>query len=450
MKLIDYFDEFLKNEVNLDAARLERLNSSVSAITNFLRDSPMFAGNFIDVIAQGSYAHKTIIKPVQANDEFDADILLFVQEFPDWSASDYVNNLNACFKGSGVYTAKALRQTRCVTIDYSGDFHVDVVPFLERHGHKYITNRRDQDYELTNPEGYNSWLDEKNRTTGRRLVKVIRLVKYLRDYKNTFGVKSVLLNVLLGDRVNDAALLVDPGCYADVPTTLRTVMNRLSSYVGQNPLLPAIMDPSGTGEDFSNRWNQEGYASFRNAIMRYASWIDDAWSEPDRALSLKKWQRVFGDAFQAPQPASSTKALVKASESSLVSFTNTEQKLGDVGIAEKLVPQYSVRINGRVTRKLGFRDFVMGQSGNKVQSGRTLEFSVARCTVPEPYEVRWKVKNNGPEARRRNMVRGQIESRGGARTITEPASFAGPHYVECYIIKNGICVAKDRQEVTII
>ena len=67
------------------------------------------------------------------------------------------------------------RRTRCVTVDYANDFHVDVVPYLERHGEKFITNRADDGFELTNPEGFNAWLDEKNRTTGGRLVKVIRL-----------------------------------------------------------------------------------------------------------------------------------------------------------------------------------------------------------------------------------------------------------------------------------
>src|SRR5690606_1661643 len=102
---------------------------------------------------------------------------------------------------------------------------MDVVPYLERHGEKYVTNRHEDVFQRTDPEAYNSWLDEKNRISARNLVKVIRLVKYLRDYKRTFDVKSIILNVMLGEQVNSVALLSDPGCYADVPTTLRTVMN---------------------------------------------------------------------------------------------------------------------------------------------------------------------------------------------------------------------------------
>lgn len=162
MKLTEYFNNFLKSQVNLDDSRLNRLNGSVGAVTDFLRASPVFVDNFNDTIPQGSYAHKTIINPVHENDEFDADLLLCLEEIDGWEASDYVQELYVQFRASHIYRDKVSRRTRCVTLDYAGDFHMDVVPFLERHGQKYITNRSDNSFELTDPEAYNAWLDEKN------------------------------------------------------------------------------------------------------------------------------------------------------------------------------------------------------------------------------------------------------------------------------------------------
>src|SRR4051812_901760 len=133
MKLIDYFKSFLEEEVNLNATRLNRLNDSIESITTFLEGSTTFADNFIDTIPQGSLAHKTIIKPVRANDEFDADILLYLTEFAGWEAKDYVEILYSCFRGSTVYRDMVSRRTRCITINYAGDYHIDVVPYLERH-----------------------------------------------------------------------------------------------------------------------------------------------------------------------------------------------------------------------------------------------------------------------------------------------------------------------------
>lgn len=54
-------------------------------------------------------------------------------------------------------------------------------------------------------------------------------------------------------------------------------------------------------------------------------------------------------------------------------------------------------------------------------------------------------ENVGDEAKRRNCLRGLIEnpnlSNNGRK---ETSNFFGPHYVECYIIKNGVVVARDR------
>lgn len=46
------------------------------------------------------------------------------------------------------------------------------------------------------------------------------------------------------------------------------------------------------------------------------------------------------------------------------------------------------------------------------------------------------------------MIRGNI-MKSNSDHHYEHTDFAGPHYVECYLIKNGVCVAKDRIDVPI-
>ncbi|MEP4100831.1 hypothetical protein, partial [Paraglaciecola sp.] len=63
MKLVKHFNEFLKNEVNLNQHRIDTLESRVQVVTNFIKGSDSFKSAFIEAIPQGSYAHRTIIKP---------------------------------------------------------------------------------------------------------------------------------------------------------------------------------------------------------------------------------------------------------------------------------------------------------------------------------------------------------------------------------------------------
>ena len=104
------FDAFLKDEVNLNQSRIDRLNGHVKAVSEFLSQN---LDPYMKVERQGSYALRTMIKPVREHQEYDADILLFMQPQKGWQAQDYINAVYECFLGSGVYADKARRQTRC-------------------------------------------------------------------------------------------------------------------------------------------------------------------------------------------------------------------------------------------------------------------------------------------------------------------------------------------------
>ncbi len=447
MKLLAYFKAFLENEVNLNQSRLDLLDARVTAVTNFLStgdgDIP---DRYIQMIPQGSYAHGTIIKPVGATDEFDADLLLELEENDKWEAKDYVEELYRYFRTSPTYKGMVRRRTRCVVIDYANEFHIDVVPYVERHGDHYITNRHENKFELTNPEAYNQWLEEKNRSAGRNLIKVIRLLKYLRDYKTRFWAPSVILNTLIGERVNDAHLLGDSKYYCDVPTTLKNVLSDLDRYLQANSVMPLISDPGCPTETFNHRWDQAQYANFRKWIHYYSEKIEEAFAETDKAESLAIWQSVFGTGFKAPSSTDS-----KSVEASLSKARDTEEFLDQTyGIPIQIDPRYKLRITSRVLPQQGFRHYSLRTQGNKVRAGRNLRFEVERITVPAPYDVYWKVKNRGEEAVRRDCLRGQIVADGGRLRKDEPTAFRGNHYVECYVVKNGVCVAIDRQPVIIL
>lgn len=113
MKFSADFESFLRTEVNLNKSRLDRLQDRVDAIESFICADEVFEDIFVALIPAGSWAHRTIIKPVTDTDEFDADVLLQVDEQTDWEAKDYIENLYAAFRGSETYKDMASRKTRC-------------------------------------------------------------------------------------------------------------------------------------------------------------------------------------------------------------------------------------------------------------------------------------------------------------------------------------------------
>lgn len=446
MKFTAHFDAFLKNEVNLSQARLDQLDQRVTAVDSFLSSgSDEVARRFVQTIPQGSYAHRTIINPVDDNDEFDADVLLELTEEPDWAPSDYIEELYKVFRSSSRYRGMVSRHARCVKVDYANEFHIDVVPYVERHSEHYIANRDTDEFELTNPEGFNAWLDQQNQTTGGKLIKVVRLLKYLRDYKNTFSVKSVILNILVGGRVNSALLLGDPDHYKDLPTAFKNLLADLSAYLQANPSMPMLTDPSCPSENFNHRCDQDQYTNLRKWIKYYSDKATAAFEETDRETCLKLWREIFGDDFGVLSTA-----VAKASAAHINRATDTEQFLErDLHIPVHVDPRYRVTLGARVLPKNGFRAYDLQRHGNVVGKNRKIRFTLAKCNVPGPYEVYWKVRNTGEEAIRANCIRGQIVKDTGSLTRDEPTAYCGKHYVECYVVKNGVCVAVAHQSVMI-
>lgn len=84
-----------------------------------------------------------------------------------------------------------------------------------------------------------------------------------------------------------------------------------------------------------------------------------------------------------------------------------------------------------------------------LRANKALRFEVTSCTVAHPYEVKWKVLNRGPEAERRNSVRGQIIGSSEPNVRKERTTFRGEHVVECFVVKDGVVVARDRIDVPI-
>lgn len=451
MKLVNRFDVFLNDVVDINDARLELLDKRVGLINDYLTSAPTIGDAYIEVIPQGSMAHRTIIKPINDHD-FDADILLHLTPQDDWMPKDYVEETYKAFRLNGNYKDKVTRKNRCVTVQYANECHVDVVPFLEITPEQfYITNRNegnDGTYEHTDPEGYTAWLDGQNRIAEGNLIKTIRLLKWLRDYKQTFTCKSVILNVLLAGRVNGVNLIVNSNYYSDVPTTLVHLLEDLNSYLAAYPTyMPRIEDPTCPEVDYNHRWDNDQYLNFRNKVNFYATKARAAYDEPSRSESIKLWSELFGDQFASDSKKGQANAFAAVGPARLSKPDPGEQFIEELHVV-KIAPKYKLKIVGTARPKNGFRVYKLPSRGNRIEPGRVVRFSIAKCTVPGNYEIYWKIKNRGKVAANAACLRGEIVQ--GVNWHDEPTQYRGSHYVECYIVKDGVCVAKDKQPVLIL
>lgn len=296
MKFEKLFESFIVDEVNLNPDRFNTATDGIRVISEFLENNEFFKDKIVSISPQGSFRQKTIIKP-NGNKEFDLDMLVEMKEIEDFEPKNYLEALHKEFKDSKRYEdiVDKRGKSRCVTLDYASDFHMDVVPCIYKDGGYKIMDKNENVFEKTDADGYAEWFSQKSAIANDNLVKVVRLVKYLRDIKKTFSVKSVLLTTLLGNQIlasDDASQL-----YVDIPTTLKTLLNRLNDYLQAHEYMPIVTNPSLADEDFNRHWDQDKYENFRNMIASYVSKVNEAYDMDDESDSLKKWQEVFGDKF---------------------------------------------------------------------------------------------------------------------------------------------------------
>ena len=459
MKLHEHFKVFLEDHVNLNRTRLTLLEDSIVAVENAVR-ALAWGPRIISFAAQGSWAHETIIKP-QSGQPFDADLLVFVEAKDGWAPKDYVNNLATGLGNLPAYEEKVRRYSHCATIEYAGERKIDVAPCVVNRlyeGQYEVCNRNADQFEASAPLAYTDWVKEKNSVAGGNdLKKVTRLLKYMRDIKGNFTCPSFLLTTLMGLQVDES----DRGStqFADLTTTLKTLVGRLDDWLQARPSVPVVSSPKLPQENQASGWELAQYLNFRDKVNLYRGWIDDAFEEADRDESIGKWQRVFGDNFAAGEARRAAEQVSEAATTGALVlggyFQDLVEKvkaLGAGAVPAKLLrlphvrrptwrratEQYRVSIAAEL--RTGKYDGLLRsvRSAEPLQSGYWVKFTAANAVgVPftDDYRVQWRVTNTDKVAASAGALRGDFYPSDSGFYRAEQLSYRGVHFVEAFLIR---------------
>lgn len=299
----------------------------------------------------------------------------------------------------------------------------------------------------SHPKGhleFTSTLNDENHGNGR-FVPLIKIIKhwwkqYLdEDYTKP---KGFWLEVLTG-MVFDSSI----ESYAEhFASTLQLISTRYSNYENYTEV-PLLADPGMPGETIKTSMSLKEFVHFMDAVNADLEIAKVALDSDDEDESNTLWHKIFGEDFPKSEKAGF------ASVTKLLGFLDLypapkEQFLQrDFGILTR-EGGYTLALNAWVTKNKGFRDNWLTLLPI-LKKGSSLVFHVRDCNVPTPYQVMWKIKNTGGQAKRLGQLRGEIIEDDGQSERKESTLYTGTHYAECYIIKNNLCVAKKRIDVHI-
>lgn len=461
-----------------------------------------------DIYVQGSFRLGTVVRPLRDGKEaeYDIDLACQLRSSTDrLAAKDAKHMVGRRLKEHGTYRGMLEKEgRRCWTLLYAEDdgvgFHLDTLPCVPRpiaapglatrYGEQAIgiTDRRGSEgpYEwgYSNPNGFADWFADRQRETFSR-VATLRKQELQRRHPGVFASVSDVPDQLvrtplqravqLLKRHRDARFLghelegerpisivitsLAASAYQNEPdvfSTLANFLDRIQRYqetglIGCVDGKWTIPNPVNPGENFADRWNDEGSRK-PDAFFGWLDWLredlDDLLNTATAAELDRTLRKSFGDSPGGRVAGKYQGQLPGAYQQPTSVFQRVARKFFRFDVPHREQPRwrvqptrYTATIKARYRRR-GFRPTFFASNSPPLPKGADLDFEVD-TNVPKPFTVYWQVVNTGDEAARAGQLRGTFyDSSASGRTRSESTKYKGTHWVEGFVVKDGVCIAR--------
>jgi hypothetical protein len=292
----------IAQELQLNRTRIEKMESAYNAVSEVLKkDEDFFDGLVIEIYAQGSKRIETTVKPIN-DEDFDLDTVLHIYDpyYNHTPEQIYTALIKALEKGG--YGDIMERKTRCVRLNYKGDFHMDILPAcmpdtFEKEMIK-IPEKVLKDWSSGNPKGFAKWfLDVANSVQESLLKKyskilleaqieteplpaevyektpLQRAVQLMKRYRDIYfksrdhRVSSIVITTLVAQFYQG-----ENSIFESIDQIVARIRNSYDAAIKSGYKFK-VLNPVNGDEDFTDSWTDNHYDSFYNFISDfYIKW----------------------------------------------------------------------------------------------------------------------------------------------------------------------------------
>lgn len=447
------FNTFYKRQVVLYQANQNELHEkkdlNIQRLKDGLKEYNEENGTSYSVeesCVQGSVAMSTVVQ--NEDSDYDIDVaVVFDKEVLDGKGARATRNMvaNALRRKTKQFNAEPEVKTSCVRVKYASGYHIDFAVYRRYYDAFrccWVYEHAGDDWSERELNGLTEWFKMQNDSSDGKLRRVVRLSKMFCKSRDTWKnmPSGLLQTVLCDEKLQDTYDRIDELFYY----TMKEIVERLEFDT-------SVFAPVDNSRDLTPRkQDKQKMTNWKNRLKSKLEDLDVLFKDDcSREDALQAWYGFFNHDFwneQITESASLNSTLV-LKKKYVYSFVETEQFIEDL---YSMNLSYHCRISCYVSGN-GWRPKPLSDFLEMLKCYLPHNFEI-RCKLsytdcPRPYKIFWKVKNVGPEAERKNQLRGQIAERG--TDIIERSNFYGNHYIECYIVKDGFCVARTRVNVPI-
>ena len=217
---------------------------------------------------------------------------------------------------------------------------------------------------------------------------------------------------------------------------MKNIVNAFKPYA-ENETKPFISDPGIPTDNLSDCYEFKDFKEFYNKLKKHIDLLKES------NFSNESWRKVLGTEF--PKEQVSTNSLLEAIKAKYDCYFNVPHKekpdwyeasnITLVDVKVKCYDQYRNLINYE-------------PDGDSLLDKRVnIDFTVVGAAAfSNNTKIFWQVVNTGDEARENHCLRGGFESSNiysyGRR---ESTSYTGTHWVQAFVVNNGVCIAKSKE-----
>lgn len=485
--------------LDITEAQYQTVIDRYTAVGNHLcKDGSTLKPYSPEIKPQGSFLFGTMIRPIVEDDELDVDLVCRLKgKKTDWTQANVKNAVGDQLKDNDDYKRMLDDEgNRCWTLVYheASKFHMDILPavieekqllLLEKSIRNMtqaeveqlainITDKRRPDYRTetnsgrwmkSNPWGYAAWLKERASLDLYKSLSIREAVEQLPKYQKE---KEPLLRVIQilkrhrdimfgGDECKPISIIITTlaakayNKETDLITAINNVLAGMERYIvikfspEHSRNVDWISNPVNDCENFADRWVLEP-----ERRDRFYDWLEKAKSDfaylqtCDITQAYRYLKELLGTRAvnEAVQEVGMGKLITETYQPvnyqpALLTVAHRERPSWDLNL------KYKVEVHGRYKTPAGKNYSITTKT--TVPKNCDIYF-VAETNVPKPFDVYWQVVNTGEEANRSGGLRGGIfhsktAGKGGLNQ-KEHSQYKGLHWVECFIVKNGVCVAR--------
>lgn len=421
------FNKFLSN-IEPSQSTVLYISSVQNTLRDYLKKHKVYADIYVDSFLSGSYAKHTSIRPAKDDKKRDVDIIVVTNHYLSDDSSEVLSELCDVLEESSYYYSAEV-QHHSVSIELS-QVNVDVVPVIQDEEDEriyYVGDSVTGEWIKTDPKGHKTWSTQVNQDNHDKYKPLVKIFKWWRRTNCPLEIrypKGITLEKLIADNIGDSE-----GSTEDlVISTMQNIISAYKEEFADKGIVPFLADPSEkvSDNDLLAGYSSNDFAQFITKLTEHADILNSKGTAND------VWGEILGKEFPQDSSIKSSYALVVCANAS-----------------HRQKPIWPMSRGGAAFIGLKVQDkngnlIEYENNGAPLDKGLSLHFQ-AFTGVRRPFIVKWQITNTGEEARRAGCLRGNFENSDiGKMGKRESTSYSGAHSVQCFIIKNGICVAKSK------